>query len=772
MQNVEFNNFTEVNETTHPEKLKPNEFAQLDNMVIDKEIGIISTRNGFARYLQPDSTGVINNIFDVEDANQNNYLLANVGTKLRKYFSSTWTDIKTGLTAAKMRMAAYGASFIFTNGIDKPFYTDLTTEYDVVIDKPVVTGITGSVDGSVTNNVPLPPIYVLVYITVDGQKSNVSDYFMIYFNKPSTGWTLAAITLNNLPVSIDPRVIKKRLYRAKDTQWGTAGHPETRIIGNFYLVEELDNSLTTYVDVKTDTELDTTDTIEYLNTPNAMKYITPIADRIAFANIIKLMTNRVIAPTFLFEYLVSGSTALILDDTQTGNLSAGTYKYAVSFVDVNGNESALVPYVFDTLASPNKRIDFSFYRYVFAPVIYTNLYRTKANGSVYYFLSATLNDGYVPADVHDGTADSALTIPYPKATVHNVAELQKLPSSVIYSNLYNYLEYPELNYLEVFPDDSDSITGIFDDDNGIMVFKENSICKIYTNGAPENWQVQKLVHNMGCDQPDSIIKRGSIYYFVWRNKVYEWAGSGEPKCISYKRKPTFDSVTSFQGAAFYNSVLWYILTVKVSSTYYLLCYDTKLETWYKFTISQADTVFEKEFGTDKGKLLFGGNLYITYYNTSQAYDNDSGSTKDITIALKTKDYSFPDNFITARLMFLFINYYRLTGTASQQITFALTDPMSGISISITDWDETVAQSIFKIATDGMQGNLKRTFKLNFSISGEAISKFFAGRLDYNIEPWRVLQKTLVHKAVDDSGKHATDDTDRPASDDGGSIGAY
>jgi hypothetical protein len=36
----------------------------------------------------------------------------------------------------------------------------------------------------------------------------------------------------------------------------------------------------------------------------------------------------------------------------------------------------------------------------------------------------------------------------------------------------------------------------------------------------------------------------------------------------------------------------------------------------------------------------------------------------------------------------------------------------------------------------------------------------------------VKQKTLVHKAVDDAGKFATDDTDRPASDDGGGISVF
>jgi hypothetical protein len=837
MQNVEFNNFTEVNEATHPEKLKPNELAQLDNMVIDDQLGIISTRKGFARYLQPDSTGVINNLFDVQDANQNNYLLANVGTKLRKYFSSTWTDIKTGLTAAKMRMAAYGSSFIFTNGVDKPFYmnsavtmitgasvgsgivlvhavahglssgtsvaitgvvgmTQLNATFVVTvtdsdhftvplvtiqtyisggviskladnlfIDRPIVTGIMGVLDSS-SSVLPLDSQYILVYVASDGQKSNASDIFRI-FDFSATYY--ASVTLNNLPISSDSRVVSKMLFRTKEG-----------IYSNYFLVCTLDNSVTTYIDTIPDTSLDSSETIEYLNTPQSAKYIISSGDRITLANISKMMTNRIISPVFVYDYGITIGHPGIFSSETSGSMAAGVYKYAITFVDVNGNESDIIPYFTHTLVSSG--IIFILFDYPLTSltlgvgsfiegITKIRIYRTKVNGSSYFWSSDFLITNYVGiSDITDIANDTTLTVAYPKS-LHNNLEIQVLPSSVIYSNLYNYLEYPELNYLEVFPDDSDSITGIFDDDNGIMVFKENSICKIYTNGSPENWQIVKLVHNIGCDQPDSIFKYGNTYFFVFRNKVYEWAGSGEPKCISYKRKPTFDSVTSFQGAAFYNSVLWYVLTVKISSTYYLLCYDTKLETWYKFSINQADTVLEKVFGTDKGKLLFGGNLYITYYS-DQAYDTDSGTTQDITIALKTKDYSFPDNFITARLMFLMINYYRLIGTVSKQITFALTDPVSGISISLTDWDETIAQNIFKIVTDGMQGDLKRTFKINLSISGEAISKFFAGRLDYNVEQWRVLQKTLVHTATDDSGKFATDDTDRPASDDGGGISVF
>lgn len=765
MQSIEFTGFNSVNEAVSPEKLQPTELALLDNMRLDEEAGIATTRKGFAHiYAQPDTSGTINNLFDVEDANQNNYLLANVGTSLRKFFSNTWSDVKTGLTAAKMRMAAYGSSFIFTNGVDKPFYTDLTTTNNIVVERPDLTLMHYTINSG-ANNFNGIYRYIMIYVTADGQNSNPSVPFETWL---ITGITNESLLLLALPVPTDTRIISKQIYRTLKSGFT-----------NYYLVATLDIGTVSFLDNVTDANLNTAQTIEYLATIDSAKYIVSNGDRISLANITKTMTNRVLPPALVFQ-----DDTRIVSET-TGAIENGDYQWAVSYVDKQGNESALTILISYTVAGAPIGIiltAFSLPRIdnvgdMEDNIKFLRFYRTHKNETtVYYYVgdfTIVPTDVIVASTFTDALADESLTVTYEvKSAPHNASEITNLSSSVVYSNLYEYLEYPELNYLEVFPDDSDSITGIFDDDNGIMVFKENSICKIYTVGDPANWQVQKLVHNMGCDQPDSIFKYSNTYFFVFRNKVYEWGGSGEPKCISYKRKPTFDSITSFQGAAFYNSVLWYVLTVKISSTYYLLCYDTKLSTWYKFSINQADTVLEKVFGTDKGKLLFGGNLYITYYNISQAYDNDSGTKKDITIALKTKDYSFPDNFITARLMFLMINYYRLVGTISKQITFTLTDPVSGISISLTDWDETSAQSIFKIVTDGMQGDLKRTFKLNFSISGQAISKFFAGRLDYNVEPWRVKQKTLVHVATDDAGKFATDDTDHPASDDGGGISVY
>ena len=123
-------------------------------------------------------------------------------------------------------------------------------------------------------------------------------------------------------------------------------------------------------------------------------------------------------------------------------------------------------------------------------------------------------------------------------------------------------------------------------------------------------------------------------------------------------------------------------------------------------------------------------------------------------------------------MDFYLNYYRLIGTILQQVIFTLTDPVTGISTSLTDFDETSLQSIYKIPIDGMNGSLQRCFKLNLTVSGVAISKFYTARLDYNVEPWRVLKKSISHFAVDDTGKKPVDDAGKTVQDDSGGIGVY
>ena len=313
--------------------------------------------------------------------------------------------------------------------------------------------------------------------------------------------------------------------------------------------------------------------------------------------------------------------------------------------------------------------------------------------------------------------------------VNHATKIVQLKSSVVYSNPFKFLEFPELNYIEINPDKGDFITGFFADDNRAIIFKSGSICILGTSGSPENWQQVVASENIGCDQPDSIYKHGSTYFFVFRNRPYLFQG-GEPKPIGLLFTNTFDQVTEFLGATYYTKQEWYVLTVKIQGSYFLLCYDTKLDTWYKFSISKADCITRKDFGIDAGKLLIGSGQYISTYDETISQDSDSGIVQDISVLLTTKIFTFPDNFIMARLRFFFIDYLRRVGTINKSLSFQINELESGQTSQYIDVQESAIR-LEKIVTDSL-GELKLARKLNFTISGSGLKTLNAIRLDYQI----------------------------------------
>lgn len=751
--------FNSVNEVTASEKLSSQELTILENMRLDEKMGLPTIRKGFSRYSsEVDSSGVINAIYDLVDKDGDNYLYVSTPTKIRKSLNGTeaFSDVKTGLTNTnRPRLAKYGGKFFITNGIDDPFYTDNTDVADMSIPRFDASAITITLGGTADPKLSEGTYrYVIINLTTDGQRSNPSGTIQPFYQ--TSGYD--SVTLNDILFSSDERISSRLIFRTK-----------VNLLNRFYLLATIDNGVTVYVDTTPDDSLDTTETIEYMNTPNTAKYIMANTDRLFFANINKTYTNRIIPPPNFDD-----DSSVIISGTSAGVLLTGIYKYAFSLIDQRGNESDLVPYVTYALLSDNKSINIVLFPVTLLTIISgdsvynTNIktvryYRTKKNGSDYYFIRDIISFVALPTTptINDDAADSTLTIIYPKAATDpypiyptaptfesGVSKISSgtvdLTSSIVFSNLFKPLEIPELNIWQIYPDDEDPITGVFDDDNGIMIFKKKSICKLYTNSSPENWYRVKIIHNIGCDEPDTIFKYQSSYFFVFKNKSYIFNGT-QVKEISYKRKPTFDSVTSFIGSTFWDSAQWYILSVKIGSGYFLLCYDLKLKTWYKFSISQADAISRKEFGSDTDKILFGGNLYITSYDESQTYDSDTGADANITIQLQTGDISFPDNFVRARLMFFFNNYQRLKDTSTKEVLFKLNDPASLESRSLFDDDETYNQNIYRISTDGMLGNLKRCNKLNLNISGQALSIFYNARIDYLPETWgvRKKQKTSV-----------------------------
>ena len=813
MAEILINNFTKVNESVFPDKLTSNELTVLTNMRLDEQIGVASTRKGFTRYsAQVDTTGTINSIFDVIDANGDNYLLTGMNTalKISDDDGDTWADLKTGLTTdQKIRMAPFGGKFLFTNGIDNPFYSDMTNTYDLTIAKPDITSIsyTNNNLGTLPTNGVRIDIYMLVYQTADGQRSNPSNKFA--FISVYADDTIN-LTLSNIPISADSRVISKKLFRSKNGNY-------TR----FYLVATLDNSETTYTDYISDDSLNTSETIEYLNVPLSSEFISSDNSRIFLANNTKLASNRVIAPVMWNQGIT-----YVFDDTTAGSMGAGTYHYRYSYVDKDGNESESVSFFDYTLGASSKRLDFYITNQMLAfqtfidwtdestytyntSIKYLRIYRTKAGGTTYYHLTdyelpldfpkATPGSGFF-SDLfyglgttvyatYDSVNDSALTVEYPVSS-HNATEVLSLKSSVIFSNLDKFSEFPELNYWDIYPDDGNEITGIFEDDLGQIIFKTNSICKLWTKGTPVNWSVEKLTENIGCDQPNTIIKFERNYFFVYRNIPYVFNAQSSPKILGdngyggFNLSTTFNSITSYLGSAFWVKNRWYMLTVKISTNYYVLAFDTKLGGWYKFSIHKADTIFNKNYGTNKDKILLGGADYIMYYNETATQDGDTTDEldaailTDISVELKTKDFSLVESFKTARLMMFYTDYIRKTGITNGFVIFYINGTSAPEVTSYNkyyiDVDDTQTEGIYKMPTDSMFGNLQRAYRVNFQITGKAITKFIGSKIDnlwdikyplidkktgrisskieYDIEDDQIPTKEIDPSLVLDSGK--------------------
>ena len=86
------------------------------------------------------------------------------------------------------------------------------------------------------------------------------------------------------------------------------------------------------------------------------------------------------------------------------------------------------------------------------------------------------------------------------------------------SEIGKILEYPEENFIQIYPDDNDAITGVFDNGDSLYIYKEHSHRVIYTgNASIVNWQIDTISKNIGA----SIICQNSKEYFtMFEGKPY------------------------------------------------------------------------------------------------------------------------------------------------------------------------------------------------------------------------------------------------------------
>lgn len=729
MESLEAGLFTKVNEALDPEHLQPSELSELVNMVLDGDAKGLRAikRGGFVFNNESSLAAAPVSLFDAVDQDGNNYVLAVQTTKLQKSLNGTgvWSDVKTGLTSAqRSRIAPVGGGkYIVSNGSD-PLYvisgSNFSSALNLEIARPDVQGVTVAVSntdgGIVAQQAPNRRRYILAYYTETGELSNVSlpiaaMYDTQDFGTFSAATTTGKITLSNIPASTDTRVKSIRVYRT--TENGAI----------YYLNAVLPNITQSYVDKTPDSNLDTSESIQYLNVPVKSKYITYFKDRIFLANITRQLKNNSIPPA---------RTGLQVAENP-GSIDLGTYRWAYSYVDEDGSESELSPYVQHEIVAETAKATLTGFsmprvgaRTMEKSVIRFALYRTHKNETSPFYLSTTI-DTYPTmelqlASIEDDNTDDLLTHVYPSFGT-GATTTKNLKSYIAFSEILKYSNIKETSLLPVFPDDGDEITGIFDDGNSLLVWKKNSICRVYCSGSPENWRVEKVAEGIGCDDPESIVKTVNGYYFSKFKQIYLFSDGIKP--ISQDFEKSWKQVTQINGVCYSNKKNWLIYSVSVGASYYLYVYDEKIGSWYKFTITQAGSLLEKQFGQSSGTILIGNTSYLDKYSDTATQDNEFNvSNADISCSLKTKTFTFPEGIALARLRELFVNYKK-----SGNVTFTISNPDTNVNNAHLDTDG-AGNKTYRVVTGKSTDNLKETNKISLQASGVGLVELSSMRLQY------------------------------------------
>lgn len=755
MEKLFFGNIKGVNELTQPELLDPQEVPYFLNGVLNKNS---SGTNAVKRGSWTRDTGftvagdTITGFKQLLDEIGNPYWVGYVNTALQMY-NAGWSNLKTGLTASKnFKFARYNDYNIVSNGVDNLFILGGTAFANVrtlEITRPTVTGIStqhiqganGALDATAQYR------YILVYASDDGDYSPPSIPFVHYEagSRNSTNATEKALYLYNLPVSSDGRVTKRYLFR-------TEGNGEV-----YYLRKILDNEVTDFEDWGADDDLDFSESITYINVPLFAKHIVVHRDRLFLANL-KYSDLNVYDPVHSKN---KGSNTVIPSDgirpsvtyedgevftvgtpsisSATGSLTPNSgYSYRIEFIDTFDRRTG---YIEKSFSTDTTSYDYYTLTHIpessvgasnkYNPECYKKrIWRTEGDGSTYYLLKELLEDSSdllgtgtgLRRSWQDKITDAVLIT---NEAWTDVGSTQQVTNNLAlaFSEIGKPTAFPLENYREVFADEGGEITGIFDDVNGILIFKDRAIFKLYTSGAPINWRLDKLVDGIGCTEPNSIAQIDNIYIFKQNNRIYQFTSGGGLKEIGLKFRTSIESILTVQESILTND--WYLTQCTTAAGSYVYVYDRLFDTWYKFTRAGGNCLTVYKYGTSlSAETSFYTNYgaYVVKYAYSSETDNESGANIDIAMGIKSKTFRFADGISKARLRKLFINF---SGYNTRQAAIGIVDA------------ETLTTDIFSYtATSGWQtkradiSGERKSRKVYFQLGGAGITEFNSARLEY------------------------------------------
>jgi len=328
--------------------------------------------------------------------------------------------------------------------------------------------------------------------------------------------------------------------------------------------------------------------------------------------------------------------------------SSVTYKYKLTYVTTNMGEGGTSSFESVTMGGSDTKVDLANIPVAAADyeVLAKRLYRTLADGSIYYYLgemsAATTVYTDLTADVDLGDEIEVVDPPPaiarfglvgPDERAYYCGMASPNDSLVDVSDVGFPDRILEDDFFVVNPGDGDSITGLARVRDGIIFFKRNSIWYLRSYGYG---LVPVESKRVGCVAPWSVTEvPGGVIFLGTDSRVYFTDGT-EAREIGRKVRPEFRGMS--EGALF-----------RVVATFhdwrYIIAYDFHGSKGYNHKVLEFDTVGQKwdgphENGTkltpsyfsvwdgagDSNELTWGEGLDL---NTSLVYIRNQFSVGDI-----------------------------------------------------------------------------------------------------------------------------------------------
>lgn len=717
-----------LNQFGDPRLISEQEVTELNNCVLDQTAGKAIKRGSFSKGSIGSPLGAVPGVTDVFSARLSSvgYVVIKLGATVYAYNGTTWSAV-TGITtldsSASLRHQIFNDRVYITDGVTYPRMSDLSTGQAMAITPPVTTSLDSY--HKTGGNLAIGSYkYVITHRTPEGDESNPSTPFTHFVINQytaegnSTNVNYKTLKFTGLPAVTDTRVSTRVIYR-------------TKVNGDiFYRWGIIDADTTEFIDNKADSELDESLNVNFVTTPTVVGDLASHKERLFAGNVTLTQKNFTELPNNPTESTDDGNWlgggSWYADTTNLGGTAfvPRTYTYRIVLVSDEGIYSNYIDKAFDLSAAgtfdvittynfPKLRISGAFNNTY-------EIYRkdTGSGGAdIWYYhpdLSAALNGGSAN-QLDDTILDLSANKVWATPTYDDI----NYDNGIIWSEIGQPTNFKTTSILRIFPDDGDTITAIYDDKDGLIVFKENSICKVFTQGSSVNWRVVKIVEERGCDDINSIHKTNDRYYFTHNKQVYIYPISLNED-ISIGIKDQITPTSTITSVAYSVERKWFIINIVDGSTGKSLIYDEEINSWYTFTYTNfyITGMYENKYGSGKGDLLWTSNLddNVGVYDKDGTLDYDGNTdAQSYSMTVQSKIWLSPDLRYQMRFRRLFSTY---TKDASKTVTHTI----NGVNLN-----DTINSGDCYIETDNFP-LVTHTPTIQYKVSGVGLREFVAAEI--------------------------------------------